>query len=136
MNWRHLQSFRLEHKSSISSIALCYVELPTSIAMISNIQRILAASSSSSDNHTYINIDQKELMKSIECFRNHTKGGFIGGFLFRINVKKVKPFAQPECWDFALMQFLVMYSRVYTYCHLVKAIVINNLIFKINVISI
>ena len=31
----------------------------------------------------------------IECFRNHTKGGFIGGFLFRINVKKVKPFAQP-----------------------------------------
>ena len=32
---------------------------------------------------------------SLECFRNHTKGGFKGGFLFRINVKKVKPFAQP-----------------------------------------
>jgi hypothetical protein len=31
---------------------------------------------------------------TVECFRNHTKGGFIGGFLFRINVKKAKPFAQ------------------------------------------
>ena len=59
-------------------------------------------------------------MDVIECFCNHTKGGFKGGFLFRINVKKVKPFAQPVL-GLCPNAILVMYSRVYTYCHPVKA---------------
>ena len=31
------------------------------------------------------------LRAELECFRNHTKGGFIGGFLFRINVNEHHP---------------------------------------------
>ena len=38
---------------------------------------------------------KRDVSRQIKKVDFHTKGGFIGGFLFRINVKKVKPFAQP-----------------------------------------
>jgi hypothetical protein len=48
------------------NISAYLLELPTSIAIIiANIQRIIAASSSSTDDHIYINIYQKEIIQSI-----------------------------------------------------------------------